>query len=152
MQACDFQSPQRQPFQSWLGRLLSAAICAAQLCQPPLSAMGAKPMRVATQRGTQAAAGCKCQASEPVYSAVAGKSVAGHRAGDVPTGLVRDAAPLACFSAARLVAVAVMNSFPFGVSQTIRMWLNLACSLQAGPLVDICLLWREGSYGHQVAP
>lgn len=57
----------------------------------------------------------------------------------MPPGLVWDALQLS--SAARSIAGTVMNLFPFVISQTIRMLLNLFWSPKAGLLVDICLLW-----------
>lgn len=69
---------------------------------------------------------------------------------DVPPGLVWDALQLS--SAARSIAGTVMNLFPFVISQTIRMLLNLFWSPKAGLLVDICLLWSYDLYDPQVVP
>jgi len=70
----------------------------------------------------------------------------------MPTGLVWDAVQLSCLSTARFIAVTVMNLFPFVRSQTMRTLLNLSCGPKAGLLVDICLLWSNDIYDHQVAP
>lgn len=45
-----------------------------------------------------------------------------------------------------------MNLFPFVISQTIRMLLNVLWSPKAGLLVDICLLWSYDLYDYQLAP